>query len=732
MLIDNEITSLDYLELAAKLLSNPVSAVEGRDMVIRALDKRDQYEKYNSFLKHLVRKAGLFPYLSSEFKSHDLEDVATIEAHKPNINKDMVFHSTQAKVYNELVKGNNVVLSAPTSMGKSEILSNILNPEKYHTIVLIVPTIALIDETRKKITKSVGGEYRIIHHNSQSYDDVKPTVFILTQERVNQRDDIENVDLFILDEFYKLGFKYNKDGVLLYDERAISLNISLSRLLNTAKQWFFIGPNIISVKGLTNLVGDFTFICSDFRTVSVDVKEYNIAPKDIKKKQKTLLEVLDECGEEKTIIYCRSPNAANKLARFLMSNSDFKSKYDGEFINWLSETYDPRWNYCQSLKSGIVLHHGVLPRAIQHFSIDIFNRSRNHNLLICTSTIIEGVNTTAKNVIIYENYSGPGLIDKFTHNNIKGRAGRMYKHFVGNVYCLQAQPDEDDSDGLVIPIGDEETDCPLNLLGSINKEHLSDGDRDSWDRFEKTTKVPTKIIKNNSSFEVDKIEALLEALDSLRSSNEDLYKQLNFFGRPTGDALYFIVEQFVEARKLVLTRNGFSVTSKGGNDPISAICGKFRAYISAISVDEYLKDQMSWKLDKLVDDEYQETEIEDKLSDVIDHELKLVANVYGFSFPNFLSLFSDILYYLNTINKTELSFDYSVLIHNLEFQKLTAGYAALHEMGIPHKTLEKIRSNLSVDDEESVDDVSKEIKLKYSSMESLDRVDRYFIKAAKL
>jgi hypothetical protein len=727
-----ETSPIAYLSLAAKLLSNPSKAAEGRDMVIRALDKRSDYRKYDSLLKHLVRKAGLFPYLNSEFKFHDIEDLISIEANKPNRNGEIVFHATQTRVFNELAKGNNVVLSAPTSMGKSEILANILNPERYSKIVLIVPTIALIDETRKKLTKTIGNKYKVIHHNSQVYDKTKPTIFILTQERANQRNDFDNVDLFILDEFYKLGFKYDSNGTLKYDERAISLNISLSKLLKMSSQWFFIGPNINNVKGLSSLVGDFTFICSDFRTVSVDIKEYDIAAKDIELKQKTLIEVLKQCNGEKTIIYCRSPNAANQLAKFLMTDSSFSSNFDGEYIRWLSETYDPRWSYCKSLKSGVVLHHGVLPRALQHFSIDIFNRSRRHNVLICTSTIIEGVNTTAKNVVIYENYNGIGVIDKFTHNNIKGRAGRMYQHFVGNVFCLQTQPKDDDSDELIVPIGDDNSGCPLNLLGAIEIQHLSAGDRASWESYEKTTKIPIQIIKNNSSFEVDKIEVLFVTLSNLLTSDFELYKELNFFGKPTTRALYFIMKCFIEAKKSILTRNGFSVTSKNGNDPISSICGKFRAYISAGSVDEYLREQMTWKHEQLVKEKRKEKEIEEVMSEVIDTELKRITNVYGFSFPNYLSLFSDILYHLNSKEQVDLNFDYSPLISDLEFQKLTAGYSALHEMGVPHQTLEKIRSYLKEVDETSVDEVIKEIKLKYTSMDFLNTVDRYFIEAAKL
>jgi rhodanese-related sulfurtransferase len=559
-----------------------------------------------------------------------------------------------------------------------------------------------------------------------------PTVFILTQERVNQRNDLESIDLFIIDEFYKLGFKYNKEGILKYDERAISLNISLSKLLKKSKQWFFIGPNITSVKGLSKLVGDFTFICSDFRTVSVDVREYDILAKDIDSKKKVLLEILEECKGQKTIVYCRSPNAANKLAQFLMDKGKFEDKFNGAYIEWLSSTYDPRWNYCKSLHHGIVLHHGVLPRALQHFSVDIFNRSRRHNVLICTSTIIEGVNTKAENVVIYENYNGPDSLDKFTHNNIKGRAGRMYKHFVGKVYCLQSQPDEDTSDELVIPIGDDATDCPLNLLGSIDKDHLSSSASESWENFKQGTKIPTEIIRNNSSFEVEKIESLLLAVNNLFTNDFALYKQLNFFAFPTSDALYFIMEQFIEARSKVLTRNGFSVTSKDERDPVLSICGKFRAYLSAESVDQYLKKQMDWKNNQLIKNDCSADEIAEQMSGVIDDELKVISNVYGFSFPNFLSLFSDILYHLNKKNSTSLAFDFKTLIHNMEFQKLTAGYAAIHEMGVPHQTIELIRKILKDVDESSVDEISQAIKTMPEFLESFSSVDRYFINAAKL
>ena len=58
----------------------------------------------------------------------------------------MVFHRVQAQVYWHLIDGENVILSAPTSFGKSLIIDALIASGKYRRIVLVVPTIAPIDE----------------------------------------------------------------------------------------------------------------------------------------------------------------------------------------------------------------------------------------------------------------------------------------------------------------------------------------------------------------------------------------------------------------------------------------------------------------------------------------------------------------------------------------------------------------------------------------------------------
>ncbi|MEK5760589.1 helicase, partial [Acinetobacter variabilis] len=92
------------------------------------------------------------------------------------------------------------------------------------------------------------------------------------------------------------------------------------------------------------------------------------------------------------------------------------------------------------------------------------------NILICTSTLIEGVNTNGKNVVIYDDcITRKTKLDMFTFNNIAGRSGRMFEHYVGNVYIFGRKPQaelpyidvpivtqsENISDSLLLHLGDE-------------------------------------------------------------------------------------------------------------------------------------------------------------------------------------------------------------------------------------------------------------------------------------
>ncbi|MBS0174612.1 MAG: hypothetical protein JSR64_11295, partial [Nitrospira sp.] len=94
---------------------------EGRDALIRTLEFRKVLHPYEPILSALIQRAGLYPYLEDE-DGLSTADLVNLEYHGAEGMNDIVLHSAQAKVYRALMDGANVILSAPTSFGKSLLI----------------------------------------------------------------------------------------------------------------------------------------------------------------------------------------------------------------------------------------------------------------------------------------------------------------------------------------------------------------------------------------------------------------------------------------------------------------------------------------------------------------------------------------------------------------------------------------------------------------------------------
>ena len=70
---------------------------------------------------------------------------------------------------------------------------------------------------------------------------------------------------------------------------------------------------------------------------------------------------------------------------------------------------------------------------MQNEILKMFNKAK-FSSLFCTSTIIEGVNTNAHNVVIINSSVGNSSMSAFTMKNIKGSAGRYYHNYIGRVF----------------------------------------------------------------------------------------------------------------------------------------------------------------------------------------------------------------------------------------------------------------------------------------------------------
>ena len=129
---------------------------EARNELIHLLDYHKQNcIIYSPLVNHLIRKTGLYPYMQTE--NADWGDRYIYEAFKvPTGNIELsTLHREQSKLLKKLLEGNNIAVSAPTSFGKSFVIDAFISIKKPRNIIIIVQTIALTDETRRRLYKNL-------------------------------------------------------------------------------------------------------------------------------------------------------------------------------------------------------------------------------------------------------------------------------------------------------------------------------------------------------------------------------------------------------------------------------------------------------------------------------------------------------------------------------------------------------------------------------------------------
>jgi len=137
------------------------------------------------------------------------------------------------------------------------------------------------------------------------------------------------------------------------------------------------------------------------------------------------------------ILYTMGPGKAESYAKSVIEYSPIKNHELSEeltdFIKHLISSYKyNEWIVINALKHKIGIHHGLVPKYIQKEIINFFN-SGALDVLVSTTTITEGVNTSAKNLLVLNAKKGDKDLKTFDAKNIAGRAGRFLHHYSGRV-----------------------------------------------------------------------------------------------------------------------------------------------------------------------------------------------------------------------------------------------------------------------------------------------------------
>jgi len=340
----------------------------------------------------------------------------------------------------------------------------------------------------------------------------------------------------MIDEFYKLDPRQLTEP----NDRTLTLNLCFKSLLKSKAQFLLSGPPI------NRLSSNFTSTINaqqhftEFSPVRQLVEDRSATVRTEEDRRKDLKLILRDQNPGKTLIFCKSPKTAEDVAYSLTSvGPQQQSQIVFLFAEWLAQQYGAEWVIPKSLKSGIGVHHGQLPRALQRAILRLYNDD-TLSALTCTSTIIEGVNTATQTVVVYDKKLGKSTnLDAFTFANIAGRAGRMSRYYTGKVITYACPPS---GDSLIIdpPIVSKDDDMPEEYLVQLPEPELDSSElKSKRNRVLSDFNVPDALAYSLVGRDISKCGKLYSYLNGL---NNESFQELWTSTIPSDLVLYKIVK----------------------------------------------------------------------------------------------------------------------------------------------------------------------------------------------
>lgn len=692
--------SFYYASMCSKLLCSKINKdkVLGRKILIHILDNwnkvpNDTYPIWSD----LIESAGFYPYIEKNketIKLSSLADEIRAEYYQSDFLENKWFHKEQKKISEFLLAGKNVIASAPTSFGKSLLIEEIVASHKYRNIVIIQPTLALLDETRKKMSK-YSNDYKLIVRTSQLPLEKGGNLFLLTAERVMEYENFPKIDLLIIDEFYKLSLRRK-------DERADTLNNAFLKIVGTFHSKFYLlGPNIDGITEGFAKSYNAIFYKSDFSLVDCLVTDvsnkinFNQSEKRIdNEKEKYLFELLIKLKNEQTIIYCSTPARARKFAKdflqYILNNEIKVNNVELPVIEWITKNINPKWSLIDELRKGISIHDGSLPKHIGTSILKYFN-SGLLKYIFCTSTIIEGVNTSAKNIILFDNKKGNSFIDFFDYSNIKGRSGRLMEHYVGRIYNFVPIPKKE-SVIIDIPFYEQNPNILTDeILINIPPKDISVKVNERYNKLINNiyNNILLDIIKKNGV----NINGQLNIYYALERDIEKNYSDIVWSQMPTWKNILYVLN--------LAQDNIFSISKDYAIASINQLVYYLDKYRKDKSIGKVVSDIYLYKISRL-----KLEPSEEQKSNYLDNAIRDAFHIYRkwfrFTIPKVFRVVDSIQRYVCITHNIKPG-SYSYFVQQLENDFIKDNLSLLMEFGIPSDTVRKIAPLIPEDlDEDSI------------------------------
>jgi len=658
--------------------------------------------------------------------------------------EELIFlNKFQKKVFDDYQDKDLLSISAPTSAGKSFILERIILNELLKTehsvsIVFIVPTRALINQVEQEIRAMLndnGLDNVFLTSIPQLPDQTGSntnTIFVFTQERLHWfRTECPRfgIDLLIVDEAHKIEdgnrgiLLQQKIEDLLADFPEVKIYFSspftsnpeflLKGLPETKTkapiktEFVSVNQNLIYVTQKRGKPTEWSVqLCVKDGTLKLGEIELKYRPtQESKRLIFVAVELADPFGGN--IIYSNRPSDAEKAALILADAlpEQYAEISNGvkELIELVKKTVHSKYALAKVLQKKIAFHYGNMPPIIRQEIERLFKKGDIH-FLVCTSTLLEGVNLPAKSIFIRKPNRGNGNpMNDSDFWNLAGRAGRWGKEFQGNVICVEPdiwerKPSTDRSkheikkavdmvaerkddlikfieDGTVRSYANRNLDLEYGfayyyiklLRGTfVVHDELTQQLNNIFQQLRPTITLPDDIIIRNPGISPIAQQNLLNYFRGQQNSPESLIPELP----ESLDAVNSSYRGIVEKINTFLS-----------GDPVAL------AYYQAILVVNWMR---GYPLSKLIDSSFkywQGTATPRKIDKVIRDTMKDIEEFARFKFAKYSSCYIDILrYHLANIDRQDLVADIPQLNMWLEFGVSQQTQISLIGLGLSRNT----------------------------------------------
>lgn len=471
------------LEAAAILACSPISE---RKLVAYRIATyvhdlfRSQIEGVEAAVRVVLARLGNFPGMGTSAGVRDSLKTLPwqlageeIQRRQENTiaSEDLTLTDYQKKLWGTLNAYEPTAISAPTSAGKSFLVQAYIVHRFRQgaplAVAYVVPTRALIAQVQADLTKALAraelGTVDVISIPLDEDDEPKErAVFVMTQERLQvlfgNHPEL-TLDIVVVDEAHSV-----EDG-----DRGILLQSVVDEITIRAPraQVIFATPTVSNLDIFQTMAGlpvlqisqtDEATVSQNFVNVVVKsgtkgVVDLEVQDKDgrrtvgskvigqaLHSRVECLVHVSNAMGlDRQSIVYANGQADAEKIAfqlSDLRSADGPKSEALQELAELAREAVHPMYLLATTVGNGIGFHYGNIPTILRAAVEKAFDDGHLTHL-VCTSTLLSGVNLPAGNLFLCEPNRGNGTpLGSVDFWNLAGRAGRLSREFQGNIYLI--------------------------------------------------------------------------------------------------------------------------------------------------------------------------------------------------------------------------------------------------------------------------------------------------------